>query len=159
MDKITLLKEMNQSTKTDKFERALIESGIELPPEEDEFGDEEMGGEIDAEMAPDEEDIGDDEMGAEVPLDDEELQDIVDWCDEECGEMDDGELQDTLAQELEELELSSEELDATISRVMTMLGRGEEEGDEFADDEGEIDGEMGEPSDEELPPADDEIQF
>ena len=160
MDKITLIKELNESTKTlNEFERALKESGFDLPPEEDYDEDPEaMGDEMDSEMGDEEGlDMGDEEgYTSESPLDEDELQEIVDWCEEECGEMSDEELGDTLRDELAELELEPEELDATVDQVMSMLGRGEEEaGDEEFGDEDEIEFDAGQgeeiPGEEEPP--------
>ena len=169
MKKITLLAELNKSTiEKDEFERALAESGFDLPPEEDEFSDdpEGMGDEMGMEDPEALDSDGEDEIetGGESPLDEDELQDIVDWCEEECGEMSDPELKDTLTTELEELELSEDELDATINQVMSMMGRetDEEGDDEFSDDP---EGEMGmeDPGAEDEmgmeEPAEDELTF
>jgi hypothetical protein len=130
MDKISLIQELNEGTiKKTEFERALAESGFDLPPEDelddgmdDELSDEEP---VDDEIDLDLEDTG---------LDEDEIQDIVDWCAEECADMSDDELKDVLVDELEELELSPEQLNATITQVMSMLNR--EDDDEI---EGEYD--------------------
>lgn len=169
MDKLELIKELNKSTIKDEFDRALAESGFDLPEEDPEaeldgeMGSE-MGAEIDGEIG-DELDTGDEEgYSSDTGLEDDELQDIADWCEDECAEMSDDELKDALRDELDELDLDEEQLDATIDRVMSMIGRGSEEedmGGEYEDDiegddiEGDgIDGD--EPS---LPPSDEEMQY
>ena len=165
MDKTSLIKELNESTKElDEFQRALKESGFDLPPEDDMDGEMVATGDEEADVvadAEDELDTGDEEgYTAESPLDEEELQDIVSWCEEECGEMSDEELADTLRDELAELELEPEELDATIDQVMSMLGRGEEEvSDDEMGGEDEIDFEAGAGGEEEIPGEEEPPQF
>lgn len=141
-DDISLIRELNKETvKLSEFDKALQESGYELPDEELEdsgMDDEEFG---DEEAIDDEGEMeynGEDESG----LDDDELQEIVDWCEEECADMSDDELKDTLTDELGELDLEPDVLDDTISRVMDMLGRGSEEemSDEYDEEPSEFEG-------------------
>lgn len=167
MDKINLIKELNQSTiKKDEFELALERSGLDLPPAEDEMDDidalddEGMGGEDEMD---DLDSDGDSEYTSETSLEDDEIQEIVDWCEEECSDLSDDELIDTLRDELDELDLESDDLDSTVDRVMSMLGRGsdEDEMDGEMDADAEMDDELGGEEgmgDEELP-DDEEEEF
>lgn len=141
MDNISLLKELNDSTiKKSKLEKTLEEFNI---PEEDtdvEFGDEDP----DVEFGDEDVDM-DDHAGYadDIGLEDDELQDIVSWCEEECSDMSDDELREVLDEELAELDLEPEQLEEVINRVMSMLGREEssdmeddfeDEGDDFEGD-------------------------
>lgn len=144
MDNIDLLRELNKATiKKDEFELALERSGFDLPPE-DEMEDE-MGGEMDAEMGDEMDDIdsdGEEGYTSDIGIEDDELQEIVDWCEEECPDMSDEELDETLRDELEELDIDPEQLDAAIDRVMTMLGRASEEEDMDSEMDAGMDDEM-----------------
>jgi len=130
MDNISLLRQLNESTikKSDlemDLENALNESGIDLPPEEEMDDDPEMGGEEDCVDCGDEEMVDqDDEMeyDEEGGIEDEILNDIVQWCEDECGDLSDEELESELRSEIEGL-IDPEEL---ISKVMDRLGRGAE---------------------------------
>jgi len=145
MDKINLIKELNQSTiKKDEFELALERSGLDLPPAEDEMDDMDDMDDMDAlddEGIDDLDSEGETEYTSDGGLEDDEIQEIVDWCEEECSDLSDDELIDTLRDELEELDIESEELDSTVDRVMSMLGRGSDD-EESMDDEMDADAEM-----------------
>lgn len=127
--KTTLLKELNDMTREpNEFEDALREAEMEF--DIDLSDDPEMDMDDDMED-PDEFDYD------SVELDDEELQRIADYCEEECGDMDDEELMDKIGDDLEQLDYSPEEISAGIDRVMSMMGRGEgAEGDMDMDDGG-----------------------
>ena len=162
MDKISLIRELNKSTiKKDEFERALEESGYDLPDMEDEYAgdmEDDLGDVHDEELDSSDEEGYNDDTG----LAEDEIQDIVSWCEEECADMEDDELEDTLREELSELDISEDQKENTIRTVMDQLGRGageedlsdEEYGDEdlddgLDDDEGEI-GFGSKPSEEEM---------
>lgn len=155
MDKLDLIRELNKGTIRDEFTRALEESGFDLP--EDDFEDD-VEAELDSEMGDEELDTdGEEEYDGDTGLEDDELQEIADWCEEECADLSDDELKDTLRDELEEVDLTPEQMDATVDRVMSMIGRGsedmgseEEMGDELDDLESE---------DEMLPPSEEECEY
>ena len=128
---ISLLKELNELTREkNEFERALEESGYDLPPEE-----EDIGGEDDFDTGDDmgEGDYDYDDIGQN--LDTQELQRIADWCEEECADMDDEELSDEIGDQLEQLDYQPEEIAAGISQVMSMLGREAPPDDEMGGEE------------------------
>lgn len=124
MKDIKLIKELNEMIREkDEFERALEESGIEFDMgdgETEEFDD--VNGERPA--------YGPDSVGS-----DEELERIADHWREEGAEMEDDELRGAIGDELEQLEYSPEEISDSIDRVMSMLGRGDDEMDDEMDDE------------------------
>ncbi len=153
MDKLDLIKELNKPTlKKDEFELALEKSGFDLPPEEDAMDDVE---DLDGEEMDDLDSEEEKEYTSDTGLEDDEIQEIVDWCEEECADLSDDELSDTLRDELDELDIEPEQLDATVDRVMSMLGRGSDEEDM---DDVEMDDEMGGEEDmaDEFPPEEEE---
>lgn len=121
MKDIKLIKELNEMIREkDEFERALAESGIEF--DMGDGGSEELS------------DVnGGGEYGPETVGSDEELQRIADHWQEEGADMEDDQLRDAIGDELEQLEYSPEEISSGIDRVMSMLGRGDD--DEYDDDE------------------------
>ncbi len=161
MDKIPLITELNDKTRQkDEFELALERSGFSLPSD-DEGMDDDMGDMDDMEADDDMDiDTGDEEgYTSDTGLEDDEIQEIVDWCEEECSDLSDEELEDTLRDELEEVDIEPEQMDAAIDRVMSMLGRGSDEedmDDEGMDDEEGFGDEEGMGDEDEFPPEENE---
>lgn len=122
MKDIKLIKELNENIREkDEFEKALEEAGIEFDlgnGETEEMPDVNGNGEEDFTMGTD-----------------EELERIADYWREEGADMDDEHLRDAIGDELEQLDYDSEQISAGIDKVMNLLGRGEENGDEDFDDE------------------------
>lgn len=155
MDRIPLITELNERTrKKDEFEIALERSGMSLPDEDEmEFDTDPDAEEVDS--------IDDEDYTSDTGLEDDEIQEIVDWCEEECSDLSDEELEDTLRDELEEVDIEPEQMDAAIDRVMSMLGRGSDEEDldddgEDLDDEEGFGDEEGMGDEDEFPPEEDE---
>ena len=153
MDKIPLITELNEKTrKKDEFEIALERSGMSLPDED----------EMEFDMDTDAEDVdsgGEEDYTSDTGLEDDEIQEIVDWCEEECSDLSDEELEDTLRDELEEVDIEPEQMDAAIDRVMSMLGRGSDEEDMDDEDLGDEEGfgdEEGIDDEDEFPPEENE---
>ena len=136
MMKKSLLQELNEATReTTEFEKALVEAEMEFDIN---LGDDpEM--DMDDDMDPDEFDYDD------VELDDDELQRIADYCEEECADMDDDELEDKIGDDLEQLDYSPEEIAAGINRVMSMMGRGDDMDSEMGDMDDGMDDPTGQP--------------
>lgn len=139
MDKISLLKELNKTTikKSDleaNLDNALKESGIEFDDYEDDMGDDDLEGEMSA--TDDIDNTKEFEYNTEeLPIDEDDLQDLASWCEEECGDLPDEEMESLLRAELEELEdFEDVEIDQIVDRIMSMTGRGSDE----EDIEGEI---------------------
>ena len=153
MDNISLLRELNKSTikKSDlelDLENALKESGFDLPDEEIE---DEMPEDLPGDEGPEDEIDSEEDFEyngeTELPIDDEELEDLVSWCEEECGDAPDEELKALLQSELMELgDFEDEEVDSIIDAVMDKLGRGGEEedieGEMEPEDDMDVGGEM-----------------
>lgn len=132
MKKKSLIEELNEmSREMDEFEKAGREAEMEF----------------DIDLSDEDPDMDDDDMDPDefdyesVELDDAELQRIADYCEENCADMDDDELEDKIGDDLEQLDYTPEEISAGIDRVMSMMGRGGE--DDMEDPEMDMDPEMG----------------